>query len=223
MFSKLTRKFILIAGNSIWFGGGAPCYFKTAYNRFVPSISNVSTSPFRKGFELAHNLVNRLYILFVGYRLASQISAGAPTSIILQTLYVLLCYMAAVILDFQIILKHNLPYQFTEAFMHYFRNIENEYGLSKKGTLVKCNKFLTILFLCGNLIFLQNFSLMRKYPKAPHLLTSLLTDQHPKFYKLPLMLAQIWIWYNLLTDIYFYIFPIYVYTCCAIRLVRELK
>jgi len=93
------------------------------------------------------------------------------------------------------------------------------------GKLVKCNIFLTVLFTIGNLVYLQNFLLMSMKPHRAHFFTSLLSDSQRKclFLKLPYMFLQAWVWYNLWTNIYFYIFTVYIYICCGIYLLRELK
>lgn len=223
MFSKLTRLYLIIAGNLTWYCGGAPCFFTNYKNSLVPSVTAESTSRFRRILEFGHVFVDRLYWSFVAYRLITLNSANAPISVVMQTAYVLACYSSPIVLDCQIVLKRSLPFHFVREFIHYFHNIENKFGLPHKGAPIKCNKFLSALFVVGNLIFLQNFLLMRKHPTAPHFLTSLLGEQQTLGLKVPLVLVQCWIWYNVWTNIYLYIFPIYVYACCANRLVCELK
>lgn len=223
MLSKLTRLYLNFAGNLIWSGGGAPCRFTNCLGSSLPKVVETGRSPFRIVFEQVHKLVDRFYIIFVAYRLISLASQNAPLSVIMKTSYILTCYTVSAVLDFQTDLKQSLPHHFVREYTQYFVDFENKYLASKRGARIKCNKFLSTLCAFGIVIYVQNFFLLRKNPMTPHFLTSLLTDQDRKGFRIPLVVAQYWVWYNFVGNVYFYIFPIYVYTCCAIRLVQELK
>lgn len=222
MFSRVARYLLIISGNLIWFCGGAPCHFIGSPAIPVPVVSKPTKSYLRRSFELGHNLVNRIYVVFVSYRLITLSYQNAPLSIIMQLIYVLVCYTLSVIIDFHTIVNKDLPYYLIQMYSKFFSKIQDKHAEKKGRSIVKSNTFLVVFFVVGNLIYLQNLLIIRKHPTAPHFFISAVAHQS-KAVKAVLVLIQCWVWFNLWTNLYFYIFSFYVYACCAQRFVREIK
>lgn len=222
MFSKLTTQYILLSGNLAWIGGSIPSRFFDYSHRKPPKVTN-QRSQLRLIFEIANKIVNIIYIIFVAFRLYTLTKANAPLSVRMQTIYVLTCYTVSVVFEFQAIVQGSLTSIFISEYLKFFKGIQDKHMINFPG--VKCNAFLTILFAVGNFIYVQNFILMRKFPQTPHFFTSILGQEYHQLVvlKFLLVIMQCWVWFNLWTNIYFYIFPIYAYASGAIRLLRELK
>lgn len=235
MLSNLTKFYLYISGNLAWLGGGVPTRFTNHPNQNSFVVLPKSKYAKRNQYEKASIILNILYVVFVAWRVISLKTGNASLAVLVETSYVLTCYTVSVIIGFQAVLKGDVTPYFISAYMQFFQDIYVNFkpvaSSSKISTrhnsrsVIKCNAFLTTLFIVGNLIFLQNFLLMCKNPDAPHFLTSLINPgyKNVKVFRVPLMILQCWVWYNLWTNIYFYIFPIYVYACAAIRLLQELK
>lgn len=224
MFSNLTTRYLILAGNLSWIGGSIPSRFFHYSHQNPPKVKVTShNSRVRLIYERANKIVNIFYIIFVAFRLFTHIQANASLSVIMQTTYVLTCYTVSVVFQFQAILQGSLTSLFISEYLRFFKGIQDKYMINFAG--VKCNVFLTILFANGNFIYFQNFILMRRFPQTPHFLTSILSTKYQNFtpLKFPLVMMQCWVWYNLWTNIYFYIFPIYAYASAGIQFLRELK
>ncbi len=230
MLSKLTKRYLYLAGNLTWLGGGVPCRLTNDRHKNSFIVQPKSKNRFRLFYEQANKTINLLYIVFIVWRLLKLKSENASLAAILRTSYFLSCYTISVVNDFQSKLKGDVTPYFIVNYINFFEDIQTKFTSfrlkkrKKQTPVLKCNVFLTILFIVGSLIFLQNYILLRKRPKTLHFLTSLINSEmkHAKLLRVPLSLLQCWVWYNLFTSIYFYIFPLYVYTYASICLLKEL-
>lgn len=233
MIARSTFKYLILCTNLIWLGGATN--FRLIVNGPDLRIHRTS-SPFRKIYQWTNKLVNISYVIFVAYRLIQIYTDKGSAevdplddenflAVFMQTAYVFTCYLVSVLLDIQTLLKGDVIPFFILEYVKVFRQIGKGYLTnSENKSLVKCNAFLTTLLVVGNTIYVQNFILMRKKPWKAHFLSSSIAYQENPFpaLKIILILVQCWVWWNLWANIYFYIFNVYIYICCAIRLIREL-
>lgn len=248
MLPKLTIFYLALSVNLMWYGGAIPFCFVGSANKgpYVVKVFDYSNKIFWKVFHWARYMINFGYVGFVAYRLSSFKSPGGDTKadlgVLVQLVYVLTCYTVSCVLDIETMLRGSttIPYLISE-YARFFRQIEGKYILhsrpqsvstvsrkvrwTQSSKLVKCNVFLTILFVVGNIIYLQNVILMLKKPHSLHFFTSILDNpKQAKFVlRLPFILMQIWVYYNMWSNIYFYIFTVYIYSCGGVYLLRELK
>ncbi len=229
MIAPSTFKYLILCTNLIWLGGATNFRLIADANTSQLTV-HLTSSPLRKLYQWANKLVNISYVIFVAYRLVQiynqkESSGNDPLKDenLIQTAYVFTCYLVSVVLDIQTLLKGDVIPFFILEYVKVFRQIGKSYLTNSY--LVKCNAFLTTLLIVGNTIYLQNFLLMRKQPWKAHFLSSLIAYQESPSLALQIILtlAQCWVWWNLWANIYFYIFNVYIYICCAIRLLRELR
>lgn len=246
MLSKLTIFYLALCTNMMWYGGAIPFWLEKSSCRQTYTIKrlNISSKSHRvwKIFHLARNMLDTAYFLLVSYRLASVEISGADTenlTLIVKLIYVTLSYGGLCMYDIETALKgfDTIPYLISQ-YMWFFRDIERKYICrvtphkrskmlceTDPSKFVKCNILPTTFLVVGSFISLQNFIIMMRKPESLHFFTSLL--ENPKeagvITKLPLILMQVIIWYNLWSGIFFYVFTVYIYCCCGVYLRRELK
>lgn len=228
MLSKLTLIYLFTVINLGHLGGALPFRCTKGVIQKAPISSQI---PWRI-FHCANKILNFTYVAFVFYRLLTFVITPTPPKyerfrlpIIVQLLYVLICYNLNIVNDVETWHRGDVMPYFISQYVKLYARISTDH-VSSPAAIVHCNAFLTVLFIVGNLICLQNFALMMKKPSRLHFFTSLL--QHldkaqQVHFKLPLIVLQSYVWYNLWTSIFFYVFSVFIYNCGGIQLLRELK
>ncbi len=172
------------------------------------------------------------YIFFLIYRLLNQYfqakAKGTPFSFefLIQMLYFVASYFLAPSYKLEMYLKDHVIPIFIVQYVNYFQNIRKTYsrtGTQGKDFTVKCNRFLFAVFLVGVLVNLQNGLLLIKKPDRPQFFTSVISHETPIYFRLFLVICQLWVWLSTWTVIYFYSAITYIYTSCGLLLLRELK
>ncbi|CAL8073174.1 unnamed protein product [Orchesella dallaii] len=110
-----------------------------------------------------------------------------------------LIYSIPALFQIEMFLKGEDIPKFVFQYLKFFSHVHETYAdKSKPKNLVKVNKFMTTMFVIGILINFENSSLILKKPYKPQFFTSIFANpsQVPIFYRMPLIILQMWVWIN---------------------------
>lgn len=234
MLSRLTLRYLMTSTNLAYYCGGLSFHFVQLPKSGQKVLRVNSRKSWKRLFQWAHRIIDLTYVLFIAYRLFEVVNTSdiQRAGAIVQLTYFLISYTLNLVYDVQTLFRGDVIPYFLTQHINLFKKIQYRYLYSARidnpritGQFVKCNVFLTVIFIIGVVINCQYLIYIIKKPENPRFFTSLLTQPERQSFglRLPLTFLQCWVWANLWTSIYFYVMTNYIYNCGGIYLLQELK